>query len=102
MERLSRKYKDINEIEIGDVVTMNDSIIGAFGSSIVLYIDKDNPNYELAYLARPHIRVDNLLAGKNSQPWVSVEKYAVELDRILSNFEVYVNGPSGEKDNRAR
>jgi hypothetical protein len=83
-----RSYKDIAEIEVGDVImSFND----AFGTSIVEKIDHDG----YAHLVRPFARADH-----GGAAWLHAERYMISLENIFKLHKVYTTGRDGEKDNR--
>jgi hypothetical protein len=94
-------YKDPSDVEIGDVVTMRQSVeqgIGynGFMTSIIEDIDTE---HGLAYLCRPHVRVHKI-GCTSGTAFVGCERYAVELNVMVRRFICFTNGTRGEKDNR--
>lgn len=86
-----RKYRDDEEIRVGDVVDAN---FGAFACCIVSKIENTKDD-RLIHLSRPMMKVDT-----TGGEWIYVEHFAAFEKSFRKNYSVYTRGVSGEVDNR--
>jgi len=87
-----RRYRDDEEVAVGDVVASTGMADAAFGTAIVVKIDDVQ-----IYLERPHMKVTSCASGA-----ILVERYGVSRSNYKANLHVYVTGRSGNVDNRLR
>lgn len=102
-DRLIRRYTDIRQVRVGDVVAMRNDHISPFSTSIVTGIEDLDGDYPQVHLARPHARCEShRITGhlRGEQVAVMVETYSVEASRFCDCYEVFVSGDRGQVDNR--
>ena len=91
---VSRKYRDDEPIEIGDVIILR--ALHAFSTAIVSHVEPpDRWGDSYVTIERPHT-----ITNQFGTVYVTTERFTLTEESIRKHDEVAVTGSSGNKDNR--